>query len=160
MDDAPEPSPTRRRALMLGATGAASVLSIRPALAQAAGSVMLCEIPVPDAGRRGGFIAKDGAVVPAGTQGAFAPPGRPLKGEDVRRAIATGGTLPGVFIGTFIRVRYLPEPTHFKIFAAIVLLYIGGRLIRDLRAEKSSGIDASPLVEPLPKVQIVNSLRI
>lgn len=96
MDDAPPSPPTRRRALLLGATGAASVLSIRPALAQAAGSVMLCEIPVPDAGRRGGYIAADGSVVPAGTQGAFAPPGRPLKGEEVRRAMASGGTLPGV----------------------------------------------------------------
>ena len=100
MDDARNPDdagPTRRRALMLGAAvGTASVVSIRPALAQAAGSVMLCEIPVPDAARRGGFIAADGSVVPAGTQGAFAPPGRPLKGEDVRRVMATGGTLPGV----------------------------------------------------------------
>lgn len=95
MDDTPPSAPTRR-ALMLGAAGAASVVSIRPALAQAAGSVMLCEIPVPDAGRAGGFIAADGRVVPAGTQGAFAPPGRPLKGEDVRRAMASGGTLPGV----------------------------------------------------------------
>lgn len=100
MDDA-HPSdrsgPTRRRALMLGAAvGTASVVSIRPALAQAAGSVMLCEIPVPDAGRRGGYIAADGSVVAAGTQGAYAPPARPLKGEDVRRAMASGGTLPGV----------------------------------------------------------------
>ena len=98
MDDAPpKDAPTRRRALMLGAAiGGASVLPIRPALAQAAGSVMLCEVPVPDAGRRGGHIAADGSVVPAGTQGAFAPPSAPLKGEDVRRAMATGGTLPGV----------------------------------------------------------------
>lgn len=95
MDDTPPSSPTRR-ALMLGAAGAASVVSIRPALAQAAGSVMLCEIPVPDAGRAGGYVAADGTVVPAGTQGAFAPPGRPLKGEDVRRAMNGGGTLPGV----------------------------------------------------------------
>lgn len=87
---------TRRRALLLGATGAAAVLSIRPALAQTAVSVMTCEIPVPDAGRAGGYIAKDGSVVPAGTRDAFAPPGRPLKGEDVRRALASGGTLPGV----------------------------------------------------------------
>ena len=87
---------TRRRALMLGAVGAASVVSIRPALAQSAASVMTCSIPVPDAGRAGSFIDPAGKVVPANTQGAFAPPGRPLPGEDVKRALANGGNLPGV----------------------------------------------------------------
>ncbi|WP_137788101.1 hypothetical protein [Sphingomonas sp. 3P27F8] len=87
---------TRRRALMLGAAGAAAVVSIRPALAQTAGSVLNCEIPVPDPSRAGGFIDANGNVVAAGTKNAFAPPVRPLNGEDVRRAMATGGNLPGV----------------------------------------------------------------
>lgn len=95
IDSGTPPLPTRRRALMLGAAGAASIVSIRPAMAQAYGSVLTCEIPVPDAGRAGGYIDKDGKVVPAGTQGAFAPPVRPLKGEDVRRALAGGSPLPG-----------------------------------------------------------------
>lgn len=86
---------TRRRALQLGAIGAASVVTIRPALAQSAGSVLNCEIPVPDAGRAGSFIDKSGNVVPAGTQGAFPAPGRPIRGEDVRKAIASGNNLPG-----------------------------------------------------------------
>ncbi|MDY0222041.1 MAG: sulfite exporter TauE/SafE family protein [Desulfobacterium sp.] len=42
------------------------------------------------------------------------------------------GTLPGVFIGAFVRVAYLPNPTHFKLFAAAVLFYIGFRMVRDL----------------------------
>lgn len=84
----------RRRTLMLGAAGAAAVVSIRPALAQTAASVAHCEIPVPDPGRAGNYIAPDGTVVPAGTQGAFAPAPHPLKGEDVRSALA-GGQLPG-----------------------------------------------------------------
>lgn len=42
------------------------------------------------------------------------------------------GTLPGVFIGAFVRVAYLPNPTHFKLFAATVLFYIGLRMMRDL----------------------------
>lgn len=88
--------PARRRALMLGAVGAACVMSIRPALAQTHASVMTCEIPVPDAGRAGKYVAADGTTVPPGTRGAFAPPGAPLKGEDVRRAMAGGGPLPGV----------------------------------------------------------------
>lgn len=94
-DTVKTPAGMPRRVLMLGAVGAASVVSIRPALAQTAGSVLNCEIPVPDATRAGGHIAADGSVVAAGTKGAFAPPVRPLKGEDVRRAM-NGGTLPGI----------------------------------------------------------------
>ncbi|TPG12093.1 hypothetical protein [Sphingomonas oligophenolica] len=93
-DDPPDSVPTRRRLLQLGAIGAGAVVSIRPALAQTAGSVLNCEIPVPDAGHAGGFIADDGSVVAAGTKGAFAPPGRPFKGEEVKRAMA-GNQLPG-----------------------------------------------------------------
>ena len=42
------------------------------------------------------------------------------------------GTLPGVFIGAFVRIAWLPDPRNFKLFAATVLLYIGGRMLRDL----------------------------
>jgi len=42
------------------------------------------------------------------------------------------GTLPGVFIGAIVRVAYLPDAKSFKLFAAFVLLYIGGRMLRDL----------------------------
>ena len=83
-----------RRALMLGAVGASAVLSIRPALAQTAGSVLNCQITVPDPARAGSYIAADGKTVAAGTPGAFAPPGRAFKGEDVKRALG-GGQLPG-----------------------------------------------------------------
>ncbi|MDQ2892350.1 MAG: hypothetical protein M3R64_04555 [Pseudomonadota bacterium] len=93
-DDPRDGVPTRRRLLQLGAIGAGAIVSIRPALAQTAGSVLNCEIPVPDAGHAGGFIADDGSVVAAGTKGAFAPPGRPFKGEEVKRAMA-GNQLPG-----------------------------------------------------------------
>src|SRR3546814_1949509 len=93
--DTPAKGTTRRRALKLGAVGAAAVVSIRPALAQTNASILTCEIPVPDEGRAGSYIAPDGSVVPAGTPGAFAPAGARFKGEDVRRAI-NGGQLPGV----------------------------------------------------------------
>lgn len=94
-DDTGTPTPsTRRRVLMLGAITASAVVSIRPALAQTAGSVLNCQIPVPDPARAGSYIAADGSTVATGTQGAFAPPGRPFTGEEVKRAIA-GGQLPG-----------------------------------------------------------------
>ena len=46
--------------------------------------------------------------------------------------IVVAGTLPGVLFGAIVRIRYLPDPKHFKIFAAAVLLYIGVRMIGDL----------------------------
>ncbi|MDR2488612.1 MAG: sulfite exporter TauE/SafE family protein [Desulfovibrio sp.] len=49
------------------------------------------------------------------------------------------GTLPGVFIGAFVRVLWLPDPRTFKLFAAGVLFYIGGRLIKDLLQKKPAG---------------------
>ncbi|MBO9622505.1 MAG: hypothetical protein J7500_07315 [Sphingomonas sp.] len=93
-DENQGPQASRRRALMLGAAGASAIVSIRPALAQTSASVMHCEIPVPDPGRAGSYIAADGQLVPAGTPGAFPPPAAPFKAEDVKRAMA-GGTLPG-----------------------------------------------------------------
>ncbi len=47
------------------------------------------------------------------------------------------GTLPGVFIGAYARVVWLPDPKQFKLFAACVLVYIGGRLIKDLIKKKA-----------------------
>jgi len=42
------------------------------------------------------------------------------------------GTLPGVFIGYYVRVFWLPDPKEFKLFVGCVLLYIGIRLFKEL----------------------------
>ncbi len=52
--------------------------------------------------------------------------------------IVVAGTLPGVLIGAWVRVAYLPNPKNFKLFAAAVLFYIGLRMAGDL-AKKSPG---------------------
>ncbi len=52
-------------------------------------------------------------------------------------SIVIVGTLPGVLFGAIVRVKYLPDPAHFKVFAALVLLYIGLRMIHDLLGNKS-----------------------
>jgi uncharacterized protein len=54
--------------------------------------------------------------------------------------IVVAGTLPGVLFGAIVRVKYLPDPKQFKIFAAAVLLYIGIRMIRDL-TRKNTGTE-------------------
>ncbi len=53
--------------------------------------------------------------------------------------IVIAGTLPGVFLGAFVRVAYLPDPRHFKLFAAAVLLYIGIKIARDLLTKNPAG---------------------
>jgi len=57
--------------------------------------------------------------------------------------IVIAGTLPGVFIGAIVRVAYLQDPKHFKLFAAGVLLYIGIKMVRDL-LKKATGGEGAP----------------
>jgi uncharacterized membrane protein YfcA len=52
--------------------------------------------------------------------------------------VVIAGTLPGVFIGAVVRVGYLPDPRHFKLFAAGVLMYIGIKMLQNL-VKKNSG---------------------
>ena len=52
--------------------------------------------------------------------------------------LITAGTLPGLFIGVIIRVKYLPDPANFKMFAGLVLLYLGIRLLLDVLKNKDS----------------------
>jgi len=48
------------------------------------------------------------------------------------------GNLPGVVIGYYLRVRYLPDPRSFKLFVALVLVYLGARLIREVTLERKT----------------------
>jgi hypothetical protein len=90
-----EPRPTRRTVLALGtaAAAASTVVTIRPALAQTAGSVLNCEIPVPATQSAGNYIAADGSLVAPGTPGSFAPAPRPLSGQEVK-VMMSGGPSP------------------------------------------------------------------
>jgi uncharacterized protein len=45
------------------------------------------------------------------------------------------GTLPGVFLGYYLRVTYLPGPRAFKFFVGCVLLFVGLRLLIELCKE-------------------------
>jgi hypothetical protein len=84
---------SRRQLLRLSAAAGAVVLTVRPGIAQAATSVLACEIPVPDPARAGQAVAPDGTMVPKGTSGSF-PGGRTFTGEQVRTGLR-GGNLPG-----------------------------------------------------------------
>jgi len=45
--------------------------------------------------------------------------------------VIIAGTLPGIFIGYYVRILYLPDPHAFKLFVGLVLWSIGCWLIYD-----------------------------
>jgi len=47
-------------------------------------------------------------------------------------AIIVISSMPGVLLGYFIRIKYLPDPKTFKFFIGLLLLFIGIRIIKDL----------------------------
>lgn len=53
------------------------------------------------------------------------------------------GSVPGVLIGAIVRIRYLPDPGNFKLFASFVLLYIGLRLMKDVLTARSGSNQAA-----------------
>jgi hypothetical protein len=53
--------------------------------------------------------------------------------------VVIAGTLPGVFIGYYLRVLYLPDPRTFKLFVGCVLLYIGVRLLYEMTGKAKAG---------------------
>ena len=89
-------APSRRIVLALGAAAASTVVTIRPAMAQTAGSVLNCQIPVPAPQAGGNYIAADGSLVAPGTPGAFPPAARPLTGEEVKVMLRGGPAPAGV----------------------------------------------------------------
>ena len=87
-------APTTRRALMLGAAAASAVVTVRPALAQTAGSVLNCQIPVPGPHGTGMNIDAYGNLVTPDTPGSFTATGQKFTGEQVKNALG-GAQLPG-----------------------------------------------------------------
>jgi len=61
--------------------------------------------------------------------------------------VVIAGTLPGVFIGYYLRVLYLPDPRSFKLFVGCVLLYIGVRLLYELTGKAKAGKTMTKAVE-------------
>jgi hypothetical protein len=86
---------SRRDLLRLSALGGAAIITIRPGMAQAAASVNMCTIAVPDAARSTKWVAADGSLVKANTKGAFAGPTSPLKAVDIKNSLTYSTSYPG-----------------------------------------------------------------
>jgi uncharacterized membrane protein YfcA len=70
------------------------------------------------------------------------------------------GTVPGVFLGAIIRIKYLPDPVSFKLFVGLVLVYIGIRLcidiLRKIRGRASTNRVGRQLEVTAPFVSVMN----
>jgi hypothetical protein len=81
---------SRRNMIKLGAAGAVAVVTIKPAMAQTATSLVNCQIQVPSNGMN---VAADGTTVSAGTADSFEPAARAYTGEEIKAAMH-GGEFP------------------------------------------------------------------
>ena len=75
------------------------------------------------------------------------------------------GTLPGVFFGACIRIRYLPDPKTFKLFVGLVLLYLGYQLLSEVmgwnkKVKERNKMMQDKFAEQVAKLKEENSSRI
>ena len=72
--------------------------------------------------------------------------------------IIVAGSAPGIFIGGLIRLNWLPDSGHFKVFVGLVLLYIGIRLVHDIGRNR---LRAAPTADPAgPHPFEIESVRV
>ncbi len=71
--------------------------------------------------------------------------------------IISSGSLPGILIGYFLRVKFLSDPERFKPFAALVLLYLAYRLGKDLLQDISLDL---PDKKALIKTRLLSLKRV
>jgi uncharacterized membrane protein YfcA len=57
--------------------------------------------------------------------------------------VIIAGTLPGVFLGAWIRIEYLPDPSNFKFFAGWILLLLGLRLAQDVLSRNTGNLSSA-----------------
>lgn len=59
--------------------------------------------------------------------------------------IVVAGGLPGVLLGTILRVTLFASPGAFRTFVGLVLLYLGGRLLWEVATEIRSDAEETGL---------------
>ena len=61
--------------------------------------------------------------------------------------IIVAGIIPGVLVGYYIRIKFLPDPRSFKLFVGLVLLSVAMKLIKDAWAKNTGGQENSCSLE-------------
>ncbi|MFH1701124.1 MAG: sulfite exporter TauE/SafE family protein [Candidatus Zixiibacteriota bacterium] len=61
--------------------------------------------------------------------------------------VISAGTIPGIALGIFVRVRYLPDPAAFKFFVGLVLVYIAFRLLINAMKKQEVAVKSSAAFE-------------
>ena len=57
--------------------------------------------------------------------------------------IIVAGIIPGVLVGYYIRIKFLPDPKSFKLFVGFVLLFVALKLLKDAWAKNTGGQENS-----------------
>jgi hypothetical protein len=75
------------------------------------------------------------------------------------------GTLPGVFVGAWVRINYLLDAKSFKLFMGMVLLYLGYRTLSEVmgwnkKGEERNKIMRQKFAAQVAKVKAENSDRL
>ena len=52
--------------------------------------------------------------------------------------VIVAGIIPGVLVGYYIRIHYLPDPRAFKIFVGVVLMLLSLKLFKDVRRSNTA----------------------
>jgi uncharacterized membrane protein YfcA len=61
--------------------------------------------------------------------------------------IIVAGIIPGVLIGHYIRIEFLPDPKSLKLFVGFVLLFVALKLFKDAWAKSTGGQEKSCSIE-------------
>lgn len=69
------------------------------------------------------------------------------------------GTFPGLFLGLFIRIWYLPDPRAFKLFVGCVLMYIGGRMLHQVIFSRGKQSKEKMTEEKMRKQALANGSK-
>lgn len=63
-------------------------------------------------------------------------------------AVIVAGTVPGVFLGSLVRIYLLPAARDFKLFMGLVLLLIGGRIVSKVLRRRAAQPQDTGIAHP------------
>ncbi len=68
--------------------------------------------------------------------------------------LIVAGIIPGVLIGYYVRITYLPDPKTFKFFVGCVLMLIAFKLLKEAFSVKAAAAESCTITDRVAKVSI------